>query len=101
MVQGARLKFEYLRMRGFEPHRLQSMPDWRNWTARKTSKPVATKALSGESNLEVGGSSPPSGEKANQRLAKIVFIQQISHFKQTKEDSTTNQLWPSGLRRRT
>ena len=23
VVQGARLKFEYLRMRGFEPHRLQ------------------------------------------------------------------------------
>ena len=49
------------------------MPDWLNWIERKTSKPMATKAF-GESNLEVGGSSPPSGNVFTQQFTKIHLI---------------------------
>jgi len=60
------------------PRRQHKTPDWRNWIARKTSKPFI-----GESILRLGVRVPYRvyrKGKANKRLAKNVFTQQNSHL---------------------
>ena len=68
---------------GLVKNKQHSLPDWRNWIARKTSKHKM------RLNLEVGGSSPPSGKNVFTQQIHQVFIYKNQMKTANKEISST------------